>query len=111
MIRRPPRSTLFPYTTLFRSHQRAAACLGRAAVRCDVDDHLQLRVIEQPAVARAIVPLGELLLEALDVQAAHAGPAPAESPAKNHLSPVGIYHGTAAAGPPLLERLVPKSAP
>src|SRR3712207_7850433 len=22
MIRRPPRSTLFPYTTLFRSHQR-----------------------------------------------------------------------------------------
>src|SRR6266542_4933606 len=24
MIRRPPRSTLFPYTTLFRSHGRAA---------------------------------------------------------------------------------------
>src|SRR2546429_6921185 len=24
MIRRPPRSTLFPYTTLFRSEQRAA---------------------------------------------------------------------------------------
>src|SRR6266496_6346336 len=23
MIRRPPRSTLFPYTTLFRSHRRA----------------------------------------------------------------------------------------
>src|SRR2546426_1306854 len=23
MIRRPPRSTLFPYTTLFRSHSRA----------------------------------------------------------------------------------------
>src|SRR2546430_9286865 len=31
MIRRPPRSTLFPYTTLFRSHgvpQRAGALLG-----------------------------------------------------------------------------------
>src|SRR5256885_13381251 len=31
MIRRPPRSTLFPYTTLFRSvevHQRAAAGAG-----------------------------------------------------------------------------------
>src|SRR3712207_9210506 len=27
MIRRPPRSTLFPYTTLFRSHD------GRSAVR------------------------------------------------------------------------------
>src|SRR2546426_7877953 len=25
MIRRPPRSTLFPYTTLFRSHHQAAA--------------------------------------------------------------------------------------
>src|SRR2546426_12668112 len=24
MIRRPPRSTLFPYTTLFRSHQQLA---------------------------------------------------------------------------------------
>src|SRR2546422_7638376 len=27
MIRRPPRSTLFPYTTLFRSQERF--CLGR----------------------------------------------------------------------------------
>src|SRR2546422_11767536 len=26
MIRRPPRSTLFPYTTLFRSHQPVGAC-------------------------------------------------------------------------------------
>src|SRR5438876_8317729 len=25
MIRRPPRSTLFPYTTLFRSHHRGSA--------------------------------------------------------------------------------------
>src|SRR5690242_21591154 len=25
MMRRPPRSTLFPYTTLFRSHEAAAA--------------------------------------------------------------------------------------
>src|SRR5256886_17164176 len=30
MIRRPPRSTLFPYTTLFRSHPEFAA-LGRKA--------------------------------------------------------------------------------
>src|SRR2546427_2999978 len=30
MIRRPPRSTLFPYTTLFRSHwPRGSAWLGR----------------------------------------------------------------------------------
>src|SRR3712207_8547997 len=30
MIRRPPRSTLFPYTTLFRSHSLARAQLRRA---------------------------------------------------------------------------------
>src|SRR5689334_24218049 len=29
MIRRPPRSTLFPYTTLFRSRRRAAAAVRR----------------------------------------------------------------------------------
>src|SRR2546422_2432493 len=36
MIRRPPRSTLFPYTTLFRSvalDQRAHGRLGRARAR------------------------------------------------------------------------------
>src|SRR2546422_6943165 len=29
MIRRPPRSTLFPYTTLFRSHPPTAATISR----------------------------------------------------------------------------------
>src|SRR5256885_7919027 len=42
MIRRPPRSTLFPYTTLFRSVREIAACSGggeggeSVAVLCDV---------------------------------------------------------------------------
>src|SRR3989442_3672705 len=31
MIRRPPRSTLFPYTTLFRSHSRSARGARRAS--------------------------------------------------------------------------------
>src|SRR5690554_7164508 len=31
MIRRPPRSTLFPYTTLFRSHMYKVMLLGRIA--------------------------------------------------------------------------------
>src|SRR5437588_7112532 len=31
MIRRPPRSTLFPYTTLFRSHVRVHVAVDRAA--------------------------------------------------------------------------------
>src|SRR2546430_6783469 len=34
MIRRPPRSTLFPYTTLFRSDRRRARCdRGRGSRR------------------------------------------------------------------------------
>src|SRR5436190_24379038 len=32
MIRRPPRSTLFPYTTLFRSFHRASDIQGLASV-------------------------------------------------------------------------------
>src|SRR2546430_10316009 len=35
MIRRPPRSTLFPYTTLFRSNQLSSRSLG---------DYLQVRM-------------------------------------------------------------------
>src|SRR2546430_11834308 len=31
MIRRPPRSTLFPYTTLFRSFRAAACCIRSAS--------------------------------------------------------------------------------
>src|SRR3712207_7135747 len=32
MIRRPPRSTLFPYTTLFRSHPaRSLICIAQAS--------------------------------------------------------------------------------
>src|SRR5690242_21627613 len=38
MIRRPPRSTLFPYTTLFRSHLAA----GRVAER---DAHAEIEVV------------------------------------------------------------------
>src|SRR2546426_4503374 len=33
MIRRPPRSTLFPYTTLFRSHAQAARLEARGPER------------------------------------------------------------------------------
>src|SRR3989440_2885390 len=42
MIRRPPRSTLFPYTTLFRSWIPADLC---------ADDVARLRVPRHPAVA------------------------------------------------------------
>src|SRR2546430_14998508 len=41
MIRRPPRSTLFPYTTLFRSlpDVRATAATQVEKRRCDERDH------------------------------------------------------------------------
>src|SRR3712207_7377342 len=54
MIRRPPRSTLFPYTTLFRSDQ------GRDD--CDEDRvlqrHREVRVLERmrPVVEREALP-------------------------------------------------------
>src|SRR5260370_122096 len=44
MIRRPPRSTLFPYTTLFRSPRQPAAMrmlLRRACMQCAVHGELQ----------------------------------------------------------------------
>src|SRR3712207_7565993 len=39
MIRRPPRSTLFPYTTLFRSERERAVGVDR-----DDDRHLQVGI-------------------------------------------------------------------
>src|SRR3989441_7389002 len=36
MIRRPPRSTLFPYTTLFRSLRQASAVVGRPVVLWEI---------------------------------------------------------------------------
>src|SRR5689334_24052712 len=44
MMRRPPRSTLFPYTTLFRSHVRVDA----DAVRRELHAHLvRRRVVDE----------------------------------------------------------------
>src|SRR5437870_11010156 len=47
MLRRPPRSTLFPYTTLFRSRRRRqrrqTLCLDHAAAP-DTGDHVPARL-------------------------------------------------------------------
>src|SRR2546421_8433228 len=42
MIRRPPRSTLFPYTTLFRSPSGSSPCSGLLGF---FDDHAVLAVV------------------------------------------------------------------
>ena len=53
---------------LAAGHQYAEAPVGRLAVIGDVHDVLQLQVIEQEAVDRAVVPVREELLEPLDVE-------------------------------------------
>src|SRR2546421_4954051 len=61
MIRRPPRSTLFPYTTLFRSHgaRRQRVHPGRGGETAILGDHRRLGVLgdHQPRVDAGV--LGE----------------------------------------------------
>src|SRR3712207_8470009 len=61
MIRRPPRSTLFPYTTLFRS--------AGVPVRLVDDDHRVPLLPAGPASQLGQLPLGErdLLLRLLEL--------------------------------------------
>src|SRR2546422_6795332 len=50
MIRRPPRSTLFPYTTLFRSRRRRSV-----TIRFDAwPDYLSLQVIPKASASRQV---------------------------------------------------------
>src|SRR3712207_8228383 len=62
MIRRPPRSTLFPYTPLFRSGEVAAAATGEVAVAD------QCRLGKAPELLRAhqVEPLPRLGAEGED---------------------------------------------
>src|SRR2546430_13514499 len=55
MIRRPPRSTLFPYTTLFRSHGSAEN--GKLA---DLGHLLQLEIFGEARVSRSEEHTSEL---------------------------------------------------
>src|SRR3712207_1724022 len=59
MIRRPPRSTLFPCTTLFRSKQPAADMTGRGTILL-VEDEDPVRAVN----ARALTARGYTVLEA-----------------------------------------------
>src|SRR5689334_24302735 len=57
MIRRPPRSTLFPYTTLFRSAQRRAAAGEAARQRAG-------REVDRDAKRRQIFLVGKHAVDA-----------------------------------------------
>src|SRR5258707_9073691 len=48
MIRRPPRSTLFPYTTLFRSLAVAPTCVGQQHLHLEAGIFDQLEAEAQP---------------------------------------------------------------
>src|SRR3712207_7706982 len=54
MIRRPPRSTLFPYTTLFRSHPPDLAVAALA------DRQLELALAREPRLRRRGRPVVQL---------------------------------------------------
>src|SRR3712207_9015396 len=62
MIRRPPRSTLFPYTTLFRSATRPHLLAvdghrhrlnARGELRLDVEDETRLRAVLEHRLGHA----------------------------------------------------------
>src|SRR2546429_1591426 len=66
MIRRPPRSTLFPYTTLFRS-RRALPCTLWVAMNPAPDKYPLLYAIESPADLRRM-SFGELPALAVELR-------------------------------------------
>src|SRR3712207_7846144 len=53
MIRRPPRSTLFPYTTLFRSRPRLPAWLPHHPAALLQPPHADVRLPAAAAIGRA----------------------------------------------------------
>src|SRR3712207_9392080 len=71
MIRRPPRSTLFPYTTLFRSPVGEEARAGPAGERVDaqvqlVDQAVGEHRVDQRDAAADVDVAGDLVLELAD---------------------------------------------
>src|SRR3712207_6428745 len=62
MIRRPPRSTLFPYTTLFRSLERRVDDLGS---RMTLEEKIGQMMNAAPAVERLGIPAYDWWNEAL----------------------------------------------
>src|SRR5258705_13687444 len=62
MIRRPPRSTLFPYTTLFRSRAPARLRVRQGTARTRGDDRRERMPLAPAAPQRALQQAGDLEL-------------------------------------------------
>src|SRR2546430_12418882 len=72
MIRRPPRSTLFPYTTLFRSAHRSPTVSGRDAAGDALPGASGRSRIAEPLATEAAARHGDDLPEMLAERAAPA---------------------------------------
>src|SRR3989454_12574816 len=72
MIRRPPRSTLFPYTTLFRSGCESIICMVRDGITLDVPRPTVVRTCRTPSslhtlvAGLAVVPPGPVFCAMVD---------------------------------------------
>src|SRR5260221_8694943 len=85
MIRRPPRSTLFPYTTLFRSKSwrartdrasaaRRARCRPRAWCRCRSEEHTSELQSHSDLVCRLLLEKKKLLIDRILLRARDPSP-------------------------------------
>src|SRR2546422_11602331 len=92
MIRRPPRSTLFPYTTLFRSVENAPG-IGGGGVAREIAREVYLAVIVAPGSQ----------VEVLDGEDAVIGGDAAEGPVIRAASVAGPFTGTVAGRPLAVE--------
>src|SRR5689334_24226257 len=85
MIRRPPRSTLFPYTTLFRSHQTLNS---KASTRFHSGGlHYEIRSEERFSRNAETDLVCRLLLEKKKQHAPHAAAGHASGQTRTHAAP------------------------
>src|SRR2546430_16259743 len=90
MIRRPPRSTLFPYTTLFRSQCHLHGTVDQVAAISDL--HRQHRIVRCPPSAHSRVYQPTVVRNCSDIRIRYGG-----GGRPPHTPPDGLPPGS---GPP-----------
>src|SRR3989449_8172322 len=109
MIRRPPRSTLFPYTTLFRSHRQQRLLLR------DRRHHLEQRrraSLQVRAQGREIPRPGDLRLPRGEpLRGHHVCTPPSDHATGSTVAPADRAAAATASGPPLARKKIDPPAP